>query len=145
MDRAAQFRIRLRAAADGFEIGDQVRRLGGVQAKVEMAVEMGDHLAERVVAAVAEIGRGHGEVAQGRRVVRLAAADIVALAVDEAGFGNVAGGAASRRVGREGCSEERLAAPRRRRRRVRQSPRLVQQRVVEILEAFLIGDQGVHQ
>ena len=34
-----------------------------------MAVEMRDDLFERVVAAVAEIGRGHGEVAQGGRVV----------------------------------------------------------------------------
>lgn len=80
--------------ADGVQIGEQVRLVPVRQAEAEIAVEIGDCLVHRGVAAVVEIGRAGQQAEQGRRLEQAAAADIVLAVVDEGGVRDVAAGAA---------------------------------------------------
>lgn len=80
--------------ADGAQIGQQVGLVLIREAETEIAVEMGDRLFHRGVAAIVELRPARQQAEQCRRLEQAAAADIVPAVVDESGTRDVTAGAA---------------------------------------------------
>src|SRR6202012_2739216 len=131
------------AVANGGQICNQIFLLLLGQFEVELLIEVIDHLAIAVEAAVVKIRPVEICVQQGRRLIQASRSNIVLLVIDKCRRRNVTAGAAQRRIVRKGLIEEHFAAPFRLTRRAVQFAARSEARVGQEIDVLDIGNHGI--